>query len=216
MKSQYFLVIGILIVGGFFGNLLRFSANMPERGPDFNLIPNEVGGYWGEEKFFTEEVYEILNADTTTYRDFVSSTGARAGLFIAYFKSQRFGGSVHSPKHCLPGGGWRIEKISPLEVELPGRPSMVINNMLIASKSHSSVVLYWYQSRMGIFRNEYMLLLDRARNSLLLRPNDIAIVRLTVDAPDGDIDAAARRGVALLKELHPYLQQALPFGSSGA
>lgn len=211
----YFVVIGVLVVGGFFGNLLRFSANIPDRGPDFNLIPNEIGGYWGQEKFFTQEVYEILNADTTTYRDFVSSKGEHAGLFIAYFQSQRFGGSVHSPKHCLPGAGWRIEKISPLKVDLPGRPPIVINNMLIASKTNSSVVLYWYQSRIGIIRNEYMLLLDRAKNSLLLRPNDIAIVRLTVDAPDGDIDAATNKGVALLKQLHPYIEQALPFESSG-
>jgi hypothetical protein len=60
-----------------------------------------------------------------------------------------------------------------------------------------------------------MLLLDRAKNSLLLRPNDIAIVRLTVDAFDGDIEAATARGVNLLENIYPYLEKALPFEPAG-
>jgi EpsI family protein len=30
-------------------------------------------------------------------------------LYIAYYNSQRKGEAVHSPRSCLPGGGWQME-----------------------------------------------------------------------------------------------------------
>src|ERR1019366_1433807 len=37
-------------------------------------------------------------------------------LFIAFYEQQRAGESMHSPKHCLPGGGWEIWDYGSAEV----------------------------------------------------------------------------------------------------
>ena len=85
---------------------------MPEQGPQFDLIPFEKQEYYGTEKRFAETSYEILKADTTTLRIY-DGPSQRFWLFLAYFNSQEYGSQIHSPKHCLPGGGWQILRHEP-------------------------------------------------------------------------------------------------------
>jgi hypothetical protein len=39
-------------------------------------------------------------------------------LFIAYFRSQRTGTTIHSPKNCLPGAGWNPVSSSIYQMQL--------------------------------------------------------------------------------------------------
>ncbi len=50
----------------------------------------------------------MLRADDTLFdRRYVDpATGRVVILFIAFFKTQRYGQSPHSPNICLPGAGW--------------------------------------------------------------------------------------------------------------
>ena len=48
---------------------------------------------------------DVLRADDTLNRIY-RLRAASSYLFIAYFKTQRYGQSPHSPKNCLPGSGW--------------------------------------------------------------------------------------------------------------
>jgi EpsI family protein len=211
MKKQYLLAIILLIVGGVIGNTLRFSGRLPDKMADFSVIPNELNGYTGKEIGLDLVSAEVLKADLTTLRDFSYSDKSRIGLFMAYFKSQKYGSQIHSPKHCLPGGGWRIENIRPYMLTLPDGTQKEINQVIIADKNFKSVMFYWYETRSGAIRSEYGLKLDLVKNSLSLNPTDAAIVRVTIDTPENDIKAASKRGLQFIETFYPYIKQALPF-----
>ncbi|MFH2035905.1 MAG: exosortase C-terminal domain/associated protein EpsI, partial [Candidatus Zixiibacteriota bacterium] len=154
---------------------------------------------------------EILQADNATKRQYQSSSGAQVNLFSAYFKSQKYGSQIHSPKHCLPGGGWRIDKLEPYAMELADGSTKTVNRMYISLNNYRAVMLYWFETRSGSVRDEYGLKLDLVKNSLLFRPTDAAIVRITVDAPNNDFETATQTGILFYNEMRPYLTAALPF-----
>ncbi|MFZ5980560.1 MAG: exosortase C-terminal domain/associated protein EpsI [Candidatus Zixiibacteriota bacterium] len=212
MKKPVIITIIVLLLGGAFANYLRYIEQAPDRPAEFGLIPYELPGYRGGEERFAEDSYDILKADTTTLRHYYDSLDNQYWLFIAYFSSQKYGSQIHSPKHCLPGGGWKIMSLEPFELKTGNGPSKTINRLLIAENDRRQLMLYWFETRGGTIRNEFALKWDLMRNSLLLRPTDAAIVRLTIPFKSGvDFDTATRLGLEFFKQFLPTVKKALPF-----
>jgi EpsI family protein len=210
MKKQYFFSIALILIGGILGNVLRYTEKMPSRPVEFDNIPVSLDGYVGSDRQMEAYAYDILQADTTLLRDYIAEDGSNIELFIAYFNSQKYGSQIHSPKNCLPGGGWRIENIQPYRVDLPDGSSFEANKLLISVSDYRAVMLYWYQTRSGIIRSEYGLKLDLVKNALLFRPTDAAIIRVTIAGGPkdfGDSDKIVR----FLDEFYPYIEKSLPF-----
>lgn len=129
-------------------------------------------------------------------------------LFIAYYAQQRAGESMHSPKHCLPGGGWEIWKHDSALVPLNGVPTE-INEYSIENLGTRMLMFYWYQSRWRIIASEYVAKVLLARDTIMTGRTAGAIVRITLlDTP-----GAAKEGVTFATELIPQVQRC--FGSDG-
>lgn len=211
MNKLIAVSIFIILAGGIFGNVLRFTEKMPGQSADFSKIPVNHPDYLGVEQQIADFAYEILQADVTTLRDYLNPDLGRYQLFIAYFNSQKYGSQIHSPKHCLPGGGWRIENIEPYELRLQDGTVKTVNRLIISLENYKAVMIYWFETRSGSIRNEYGLKIDLIKNALLMKPTDAAIVRLTIDAADGNFERATRSGLTFLNEFHPYIMESLPF-----
>jgi EpsI family protein len=211
MKNRLTIVILIILIGGALGNALRFTEQKPERPAEFSGIPLQYGDYTGVEHQIADFADEILQADVTTLRDYITIEGRRTQLFVAYFGSQKYGSQIHSPKHCLPGGGWKINEAEPYKLNIPGFGSKDINRMIISVGGYKAVMLYWYESRTGSIRDEYGLKIDLVKNSLFFRPTDAAIIRLVVDATDGNIEAATKFGIGFLGDFYRFIDSSLPF-----
>ena len=127
------LVIALVVVnvGGLIGNWFRFASASSDSPADFSAIPLQFDRYQGREDFFSEQTYRVLSATSTTLKRYVDETGTEYDLFVAYFDSHRFGAGIHSPLHCLPGGGWRIEQQEPFVLDF-GDGAGSVNRMLIA------------------------------------------------------------------------------------
>jgi EpsI family protein len=215
MKTKVIILTVLLLAAGAFGNYLRFSERRPDKEAAFSAIPLEANGFIGEERRFSDESYEILKADTSTLRYYIGADGGRFWLFIAYFKSQKYGSQIHSPKHCLPGGGWQIQQIEPYHLSLPGGVTKEVNRLIIADRDQKQLMLYWFETRGGAIRNEYGLKFDLMRNSLLLRPTDAAIIRLTLPITRGEtIDQATSRAIAYFATFYPSIAASLPFADN--
>ena len=215
MKRGVVIALVIILVGGAAGNSFRFFSKMPSAGADFSVVPFTAQEYSGAEHFFDSVSYDVLKADTSTLRYYTDQEGQEYWLFVAYFASQKYGSQIHSPKHCLPGSGWRIESNSPYKMSLPGGASREVNRLLIADNASRQLMLYWFETRSGAIRNEFGLKFDLVRNSLTLSPTDAAIVRLTVPMEGEDtIDSATQRAMKFLATFFPDVERALPFGRS--
>jgi EpsI family protein len=210
MKKQVYVSLAILIFGGILGNLLRFTETKPKRGADFSVIPLQTEQYYGREYPFSDATDEVLKADLATNRGYAAADGSQYQLFVAYFGSQKYGSQIHSPKHCLPGGGWRIETIEPFKLPLPNGQSKIVNYSVISDSHNKIVMFYWFETRSGSIRNEYGLKFDLAKNALFFRPTDAAIVRVTVDSRTS-VEEAKNKGIAFINYFYPQIERSLPF-----
>jgi len=207
------IALVVLILFGGFGSYLRSHQTEPDRGPDFSLVPMQTETLFATEHRFEEYAYEVLKADTTTLRMYQEPTGDLYWLFIAYFSSQKYGSQIHSPKHCLPGGGYSIISIEPFDVELTDGRVITVNRLKIANQRRMELMMYWYETRSGVITNEFDLKLDLMKNSIMLLPTDAAICRVTLPLSlNADFDEATERGVQFIRDFYPSIQSALPFG----
>ena len=76
-----------------------------------------------------------------------------------WYDSQQAGRSVHSPRSCLPGGGWQIKDLSQIEIPsiaVNGQP-LRVNRALIALGADRQLVYFWFQQRGRVITNEYLV-----------------------------------------------------------
>jgi EpsI family protein len=134
------------------------------------------------------------------------------GVFVGFFDSQQQGKTIHSPKNCLPGGGWEPMSSSRIELMTPAGPAP-INRYVIANNNtkQQALVYYWYQGRGRVAANEYLVKLDLLRDAALRRRTDEALVRLVIpvtpEMSEAQADDLARR---VANRLIPTLYQHLP------
>ncbi len=212
MKTGIIIITVLILLGGAGANYLRFVDPALTAPPTLGDIPYEFEGFRGEERYFSEQSYEILRADTSTLRLYNDRGGNPIWLFIGYFESQKYGSQIHSPKHCLPGSGWRISSQEPYRLQLAGGTDKLVNRLLITERGRKHLMLYWFETRGGTIRNEFALKWDLMENSLKLRPTDAAIVRINLPLADqDDIEVGTAKALAFLENLMPAVEQSLPF-----
>ena len=135
----------------------------------------------------------VLKSLTPT--DYLSRTYRRKesqlDLFIAFYAQQRAGESMHSPKHCLPGGGWEIWRHDSALISTSER-KVNVNKYSIQNSGRRMLMLYWYQSANRIVASEYLGKVLLARDSLFTGRTAGSIVRIMVaDTPGAEEQAIA-------------------------
>jgi EpsI family protein len=132
-------------------------------------------------------------------------------LFIAFFKTQRYGQSPHSPKNCLPGAGWEQVSAERPAIQVPGEDHpIIINNFVTEHGDQKSVSLYWYQSHQRIIASEFGAKFYSMVDSVRYHRSDTAIVRVTIPVDNGNIDAAVQKGYSFVRAIFPALLRQLP------
>jgi EpsI family protein len=119
-------------------------------------------------------------------------------LFVAFYANQRAGESMHSPKHCLPGGGWEMVGYDQQTV-LAGRDSLQVNNYLLLKPGERMRMLYWYQGPERVVASEYKEKLYLIWDSIRRGETSGSIVRVLLP----DDPAALADGLAFSREIIP-------------
>jgi len=138
--------------------------------------------------------------------------GRREGpvwLYVGYYQSQRTGSTYHSPKNCLPGGGWQFVESDQVPVPVPGAESITINKVLIQKGLDKQVILYWYQDRGRVIASEYAAKGYLIWDAMTKNRTDGALVRISVPV-SSTTDQAYEQGLAFLQDLWPLLHDYLP------
>ncbi len=193
---------------------LFYAASRGERvpsGPALDLFPAQVANWREAQNYPVEqEIRDQLKADDLLNRLYQDGS-SRAGLFVAYFKTQRTGQSPHSPKNCLPGSGWDRVASGFMDVTVAGQPEPIrINRFVVSHGDEKSVVLYWYQSQRRVIASEFSAKFWLVMDSIRYHRSDTALVRVTVPVANNDQDAATAIGVQFVQTLFPILKGYLP------
>jgi EpsI family protein len=173
-------------------------------------FPQSVGGWTMVREYEIEkEVQEVLRADDTLNRVYASPQRTdSASLFMAFFKTQRYGQAPHSPKNCLPGAGWQATEDSKLSIDVPGAAPIVVNKYVIERGEHKSVVLYWYQSHNRVIAGELAAKFWLVADAIRYSRSDTALVRVIVPTEGGG--TAEKTAVEFVRAVYPDIARQLP------
>ncbi|HLZ50673.1 MAG TPA: EpsI family protein [Candidatus Acidoferrum sp.] len=171
-------------------------------------FPSDVGLSHSEDRPFESQVVRAVGADDYINRVYIGGA-LPIELYVGYYKDQRSGDRIHSPKNCLPGSGWEPVHASRVEIGSEGGVPVLVNGYLVAQGLRRNMVLYWYQSRGQIVASEYMAKFLLIADGLKNRPTDGAMVRIWTTAADGEVSAQAR-AAEFARRVYPQIEKFLP------
>jgi exosortase D (VPLPA-CTERM-specific) len=171
-------------------------------------------GPWSGRADSLEGIYaDQLKLDDYLLANYAQAGGGPINLYIAYYNSQRKGEAVHSPRSCLPGGGWQLRDFDQRtldNVSVGGRP-LPVNRTLIELGDQRQLVYYWFQQRGRVVTNEFMVKWYLFWDALTRHRTDGALVRLIIALPATSSEAEADRKLTdLASRIAPTLTRYVP------
>jgi EpsI family protein len=176
-----------------------------------DLFPDRIGEWQGRQATNLEvEVLNVLKVNDYLMRRYVDANGRSIWLYIGYWATQRRGAQIHSPKNCLPGGGWEPIEASRITIKLaPPYPPIEVNRYLIQKDRAMQVVLYWYQAQGRPVASELGAKVAMVRSAIMSRRTDGALVRVSSPVMGTAAETTARL-VLYVQGLYPVLGEYLP------
>ncbi len=197
----------VLIAGGYIGTLNERAEIIPER-VDFSGYPLTLGGWSGRRDTIEKKYLDELKLNDYIIADYRNDSGDGVNLYLAYYDSQRSGAAAHSPKSCIPGGGWRIKSHSTIDIDGISKST---NRLLIRKGDYGQLVYYWFDQRGRNITNEYMVKWYLFWDSMTSGRTDGALVRLTTTLQPGeDVVKADRRLTKFAQLIQPTLSDYIP------
>lgn len=208
LRRRFWVIAAVLIAGVVMLHGMSHGERIPLREP-LDDFPMSLGVWRGEDAPFTEGIVRAVGVTDYVNRIYTDGKGDSLGFYVGYYASQRTGDTIHSPKHCLPGGGWAPLKSSRLRLKLGEGKYGTVNDYIIAKGLDRQEVLYWYQSEGRVVASEYWARLWLIVDAITHDRTDGALVRVMV--PITDSEAQARTlAVGFVRDAFPHLKNYLP------
>ncbi len=169
----------------------------------------------GKRLALDSEVLNALKLSDYTQIDYrTAADSVPINFYVAWYGSQKKGASIHSPRSCIPGGGWRIESLqqrSLNNVQHVGGSPLRVNRALIQKGNTTQVVYYWFEGRNRDITNEYLAKWYVFLDSLLHSRSDGALVRVVAYVPDASQIAQADAQLEkFVQDFYPLLSRYVP------
>jgi len=182
--ASFPLLLGVAIASQVMGE--RAEA-IPAR-KDSADFPNQLGDWAGRRDSLDEVYLKALELTDYAIIDFRRPEGEWVNFYVAYYASQRSGKAAHSPRACIPGGGWEIRGLSERRLDglsAAGEP-LEVNRVQIQKGDSRQLVYYWFQQRGRVITSEYLVKWYLFWDSLTRNRSDGALVRLTTNLKPGE------------------------------
>ena len=211
--SAYLCSIVLFIPVAFASNFVVEREEVAPPRAIFIDFPMQVDGWVGQSITLEKQYIDALRFDDYMLADYQLANGQPVNLYAAYYRSQRKGQSAHSPKSCLPGGGWDISSFEtmefPIDTEIPHRQS--VNRAVIQRDKQKQVVMYWFKQRDRLLTNEYLVKFYLFWDALLRGRTDGALVRIASPVGPGETeDIVDQRLMQFVSAIEPELTRFVP------
>ena len=174
-------------------------------------FPSQVDGFRAAVDWpLDQKTIDLLGVTDYLNRGYVSPAEGPVGLYIGYFRSQRTGASIHSPKNCLPGAGWTPLQASVYELPLADGRKVPVNLYIVRKGLDEELVMYWYQAHGRIVASEYWGKVYLIYDAMRLNRTDAALVRITAPIQRGDEAQARARAIAFAQQITDDVDQVIP------
>ena len=216
MTKPFLASVGVLALGVVVAvSIQSREMKIPERAT-FNTFPLLIDSWTGRDALIEDQnVLNTLGADDYFLAEYWNREmgGTPVNLWIAYYEEQRKGRAVHSPRACLPGGGWKIESIKEFEIENvgPNGENYIINRSVIVKGDLRQLVYFWFVERGRIQTNEFVVKWYIFWDALTRNRTEGALVRVsTLVADPANLYLADESLQSFIRSLNPKLAYHLP------
>ncbi|PCJ30696.1 MAG: VPLPA-CTERM-specific exosortase XrtD [Gammaproteobacteria bacterium] len=203
ISKPLMVIIPLLITGLLVTQLMDKRTELIPEHKEFVNFPVELEGWQGKHEKLDKEVVTKLKMTDYLLANYQSEKNQPAvNFYVAYYETQRKGVSPHSPRVCIPGGGWEINDLQ--RTSAGGHP---VNRVIIKKGSQRQLVYYWFQGHGRIIANEYInkwyLLID----SIVKNRTDGALVRIVTNVGQNEsIENADARIISFMATIEPELK----------
>lgn len=193
-------------------NILRVPERVQLAG-----LPYEFDGWRSDVQRVDNETLEVLGADDYIITNMTSPAQEQFNLYIAYLNMQRHGHSWHSPRQCIPGGGWQITRHEVVPTTTEDGREFYYNRIIIENSGVRQLVYYWYDQRGRKIANEFVMKFLLIFDAVRLRRTDGAMIRLmTPIGREELVEDADARLLGFMRELEPKLPPYIPLADAVA
>ena len=188
----------------------------PERAPFAHFPMRLPGGWVGHADYLDRDVLTTLALDDYVLTNYERNNDQAVNFYSAYYATQSSGKSTHSPRNCMPGGGWRITQLdeSTLNLNHDGAldvVSMTVNRAVIEKDGQRQLVYYWFDQRGRVLTDELVVKWYILRDAISRDRSDGALIRIvTTVSPDEDVAHADRRLTGFVSTVQPLLHEYVP------
>jgi exosortase D (VPLPA-CTERM-specific) len=184
VPRPFIVATAVVALGATIEVAIPERPEIPPARAQFVEFPLRLGEWVGERSSLEPAILEAVRPDDYLLADYRGRDGAPINFYVAYYQSQRNGLSVHSPRLCIPGGGWQIRSFERHMLRSdPARGAWPVNRLLIEQGNQKALVYYWFQERERRLTNEYVVRWYLFWDSLVHNRTHGALIRLVVLVP---------------------------------
>lgn len=198
LRHGIVLTIALLATGVLVHSVGGRTLLVPER-QTFATLGFEFADLRRQDLPLSRGVEQALAADDVIVANFFErGEGTEAtppvNVYAAYLESLQGDGTWHSPRQCLPGGGWDIRSHDIIDAPMANGSTHPANRMVIEANDQRLLVYYWYDQRGDYYADEFAMKIGVLWDSLVRRRSDGAMVRVMTQVGPGEtIEAAEAR-----------------------
>jgi EpsI family protein len=210
--NRHLLAVSLILASVFSLRLWLDRDHASGLAQPLSSLPMSIGPWHAvDDDVLPAPVREVLHADDLLARTYEVIPGTQVQLFIAYYKTQRAGERMHSPRNCLPGSGWEPVSISLINANVGGGRTEPVNRYLVEQAGKRLLVVYWYQEHNRFIANEYRGKLYLMWDSICKGSRDGALVRVSIPlSPGADVDEATATILQFVRSATPEISRILP------
>ncbi|HVP32982.1 MAG TPA: VPLPA-CTERM-specific exosortase XrtD [Steroidobacteraceae bacterium] len=213
MPRTFLVAAGLIVAFSGIDLLVPRPAEAIPARDSFVSFPMRLGGWQGQRASMEAVYLDQLQLDDYLLANFARGSTAPVNLYISWYNSQRKGQAVHSPRSCLPGGGWDVVSFGPHAVDgvLVGGRALRVNRAVVQLGNDRELVYYWFQQRGRVIDNEFAVKWYLFWDAMFRHRTDGAMVRLISPIESAGAEAQAdARLTDLAAKLAPLMSRYIP------
>jgi EpsI family protein len=211
-KERIFIVLLLFAATWYILHITSSVTRIPIK-KSLRSFPDQIANYHLSNSFQSSAgVVKLLGVDDYIEYNYISPSGAPVNFYVGFYSSVGVGGGYHSPKNCLPGGGWGIDTVKTVQINagIEGKMKSSVTEMLIRNGDQYQVVLYWYQNRGKIIASEYWEKVHLVLDALTQGRRDGSFVRIMVTVKGTDIEGSEHLVQQFAEQAMVQLENFLP------
>ncbi|MBW1933084.1 MAG: VPLPA-CTERM-specific exosortase XrtD [Deltaproteobacteria bacterium] len=206
-------VVAVILLGATLAisHGVEFREKIPMK-KSFVEFPLKVDKWIGVRRFKERKIIDALDLSDYAIVNYEDPEGRSVNFYVAYYETQRKGGSIHSPSTCLPGSGWIFNHGGEIDISTSGYNggSMRVRRAYMQKGAYRQLSYYWFPQRGRILTNAYQLKIYNFWDALTKHRSDGALVRVITPVYEGESpQKAEERLQGFVRKIVPILNQYL-------